>query len=546
MTSTTSPEPTLCPRCQGPLPANGAPCPRCLLTLALEPTAATQPAIAAGTPSIAELQPLLPAYELQTLLGRGGMAAVYRARHIALDRLVAIKVLLPDLVRDPAFAERFEREARALARLDHPGIVGIHDLGRAGEWFYLAMEYVDGANLRELLAQGQLTARDVLSFVPQLCDALQYAHDHRIVHRDIKPENILVDHDGRVHIADFGLAKLLGQDTQDVGLTRTHQAVGTPHYMAPEQIGAPGNVDHRADLYSLGVVLYEMLTGVLPIGRFSPPSAKAADARPFDPVVMKSLENDRERRYQRASELKTDVENTQSRGSGKEPDAKARSRHGSRAPWTERPLSSTPNWAFWHAAVASACLALLFSANLWLAPVAYVTFVFIGATVRVPAPIAERWPGRRFPVWWIYLVSANAVLVSSFGEWARWVESSGGGIERSISGDAWHSTYLGVPLGLVLIPAAVVTILAAIRDKGVAVPHLFVILVSLLGGGFSGAFGVAMANEQRARVGPGVFITTAVFLCWILFDLVARARSKPRPRMYTVKERDAERQSRLG
>ncbi|HEU4418564.1 MAG TPA: protein kinase [Planctomycetota bacterium] len=542
MTPTTTPEPALCPRCQGPLPANGAPCPRCLLHLALEPTAATLPTSAAGTPSIAELQPLLPAYELQTLLGRGGMAAVYRARHIALDRLVAIKVLLPDLVRDPAFAERFEREARALARLDHRGIVGIHDLGRAGEWFYLAMEYVDGANLRELLAQGQLTARDVLSFVPQLCDALQYAHDHRVVHRDIKPENILVDHDGRVHIADFGLAKLLGQDTQDLALTRTHQAVGTPHYMAPEQIGAPGNVDHRADLYSLGVVLYEMLTGVLPIGRFSPPSAKAAEARPFDPVVMKSLENDRERRYQQAKELKTDVENTQSSGSGKEPGAKTSSRQGSHAPWTERPLSTTPNWAFWHAAVGSACLALLFSGNFFVAPVAYVTFVFIGSTVRVPAPIAEHWPGRKFPVWWIYLVSAFAMLVASGGEWARWVESSG----RWISVNAWHAKLQGVPIWLVLIPAAVVTVLAAIRDMGGAVPHLVVILAALVGGGLSGSFAVVMANEPGAYIGPPAFITTAVFLCWILFDLVARARSRPRQRMATAKQRDAERHGRIG
>ena len=317
MTSTptpTVPPTTRCPRCDGTLPQSTAPgghCPRCLMEMALRPTgspATGTGASAVPAPDLATLQPLFPAYELQTLLGRGGMGFVYRARHRKLDRLVAIKVLRPDLVADPAFAERFEREARALAILNHPGIVGIHDFGQAGEFFFLVMEFVDGANLRDLLLQGQLTTRDVLAFVPQLCDALQFAHDHRIVHRDIKPENILVGEDGRVRIADFGLAKLLGQDAAGVGLTQTHQAVGTPHYMAPEQIVASGSVDHRADLYSLGVVLYEMLTGTLPIGRFQPPSAKSGDARSFDPVVLKSLENDPQQRYQQASEVKADVQ----------------------------------------------------------------------------------------------------------------------------------------------------------------------------------------------------------------------------------------------
>jgi serine/threonine protein kinase len=168
----------------------------------MQPRTTSAPGLAA--PDIAELQPLFPGHELQTLLGRGGMGFVYRARHRKLDRIVALKLLRPDLSSDPAFAERFEREARALAMLDHPGIVGIHDFGQAGDYFYLVMDFVDGANLREVLAQGCLTTRDILAFVPQLCDALQYLHDHRVVHRDIKPENILVDQDGRVHIADFG------------------------------------------------------------------------------------------------------------------------------------------------------------------------------------------------------------------------------------------------------------------------------------------------------------------------------------------------------
>ncbi|MBL8750742.1 MAG: serine/threonine protein kinase [Planctomycetes bacterium] len=299
-----------CERCNSDLPPGktSGHCPRCLLELAMGPERRESSGPGGEAPSIEDLQPLFPAYEMQVLLGRGGMGAVYRARHRKLDRLVAIKVLLPDLVRDPAFEERFEREARALAILGHPGIVGVHDFGRAGDFFFLVMEFVDGASLRDLLQSGRLSTRDVLTFVPQLCDALQYAHDHGVVHRDIKPENILVDQDGRVRIADFGLAKLVGKEASKIALTRTEQALGTPLYMAPEQIGAAGSVDHRADLYSLGVVVYEMLTGTLPIGRFEPPSAKARDARAFDPVVMRSLANDPAQRYQQARDVKHDVE----------------------------------------------------------------------------------------------------------------------------------------------------------------------------------------------------------------------------------------------
>ena len=297
-----------CPRCHAALPVgnDANSCPRCLLGLAATPSGSARPGTKA--PSIAELQPLFPDYELEALLGRGGMGAVYRARQVRLERQVAIKVLLPELVSDPAFAGRFEREAKALARLTHPGIVGVHDFGKAGAYYFLVMEHVDGANLRDLLAQGRMTTRDVLQLVPQLCDALQYAHDHRIVHRDIKPENVLVDGDGRVRIADFGLAKLLGDDPAGLGLTQTEQAMGTPHYMAPEQMRAGRDVDHRADLYSLGVVIYEMLTGQLPIGRFLPPSARDATARGLDPVVMKSLENDPAQRYQAAAEVKRDLD----------------------------------------------------------------------------------------------------------------------------------------------------------------------------------------------------------------------------------------------
>ena len=170
------------------------------------------------------------------------------------------------------------------------------------------MEFVEGVNLRQTFDTGQLTPHEVLAVVPQICEALQYAHDEGIVHRDIKPENILLDKRGRVKIADFGLAKLLGKAPTEFTLTAPGQVMGTLHYMAPEQMERPLEVDHRADIYSLGVVFYEMLTGELPIGRFAPPSKKALIDVRLDQVVLRALENEPQRRYQHASQIKTDVE----------------------------------------------------------------------------------------------------------------------------------------------------------------------------------------------------------------------------------------------
>src|ERR1051325_381989 len=134
---------------------------------------------------------------------------------------------------------------------------------------YFLMEYVDGPNLRQVEQAGKLSPREALQIIPQICTALQFAHDEGIVHRDIKPENILLDKKGRVKIADFGLAKILGQEAKDFRLTGARDVMGTPHYMAPEQVEKPQEVDHRADIYSLGVVFYEMLTGELPLGKFA-------------------------------------------------------------------------------------------------------------------------------------------------------------------------------------------------------------------------------------------------------------------------------------
>lgn len=268
------------------------------------------PATSSGfvPPEPAELAARFPQLEILELLGKGGMGAVYKARQPGLDRLVAVKILPPDVSHDPAFAERFTREARALARLSHPHIVAVHDFGQTDGLYYFVMEYVDGANLRQAIHAGRMTPKDALAIVPQICEALQFAHEEGIVHRDVKPENILIDRRGRVKIADFGLAKLLGHEQPDHGLTATHQVMGTLRYMAPEQMQGSKQVDHRADIYSLGVVFYELLTGELPIGRFAPPSKKVQIDVRLDEVVLRALETEPERRWQQASDVRTEVE----------------------------------------------------------------------------------------------------------------------------------------------------------------------------------------------------------------------------------------------
>jgi serine/threonine protein kinase len=244
------------------------------------------------------------------------MGVVYKARQPRLNRLVALKILAPERENDPAFAGRFEKEAQALARLSHPNIVTIHDFGEAGGLYFLLMEFVDGVTLRQLLNASRVSAREALAIVPQICDALQFAHDHGIVHRDIKPENILMDRLGRVKVADFGLAKLVGaersadlqigskpsQDSNEPNrssarLTDPDKIMGTPQYMAPEQVSHPGEVDHRADIYALGVVFYQMLTGELPGQRLEPPSCKVQIDVRLDEIVLRALEQKPELRY---------------------------------------------------------------------------------------------------------------------------------------------------------------------------------------------------------------------------------------------------------
>ncbi len=352
------PSPATCPQCHTALPADAPQglCPACLLAAVSEPTeAGTAPAPRTPPPTREQVAAAFPHLEILELIGAGGMGYVFKARQPKLDRLVALKLLPPHLGTAPAFATRFEREGRLLARLSHPNIVTVHDFGFAplplstlnfqpstppSGFYYLLMEYVDGANLRQALRAGRFTPAQALAVVPKICEALQFAHDQGILHRDIKPENILLDAKGRVKLVDFGIAKLIGDPaSQDApphspfpiphslpSLTSATSALGTPSYMAPEQRDRPADVDHRADIYSLGVVFYEMLTGELPLGQFAPPSTKSASDPRVDEVVLRALEQQREHRQQSAGEIRTQVETiaaTPSSRRGKEAEANA-------------------------------------------------------------------------------------------------------------------------------------------------------------------------------------------------------------------------------
>lgn len=338
---------TPCPQCGNPTARKELMglCPACMLKAGLGSLADDTAAGHAARfvpPGVTEIANKFPHLDIIELLGCGGMGAVYKARQKNLDRFVALKILPPDIGSAPAFAIRFAREAKALAKLSHTNIVTIHDFGQADGLFFLLMEFVDGVNLGQLLRSGRISPREALAIVPQICDALQYAHDHGIVHRDIKPENILLDRQGRVKVADFGLAKIVSQSGMgvspmgDTGETpvppetaNASLVMGTPQYMAPEQVSHPSDVDHRADIYSLGVVFYQMLTGELPKGDFEPPSKKIILDVRLDEVVLRALEHKPERRFQQVSEVKTMCETiagTQSPAS--KPDSEKRVNNG--------------------------------------------------------------------------------------------------------------------------------------------------------------------------------------------------------------------------
>jgi len=239
---------------------------------------------------------------VEALLGRGGMAVVYRATQLSLNRPVALKVLPQKLASDRQFVERFNREASALARLHHANIVGILDKGVEGDTYYFVMEYVEGESLEYRLEhEGKLSPQETLDLMQGVCAALEYAHQAGIVHRDLKPGNILLAADGMPKLADFGIARIVGGDTSVVAqqLTMAHSFMGSIDYMAPEQRSDAAKADHRADIYALGVMLYQMLTGKLPAGTFKPVSRLVPTVTTaVDRVVRTALAQSPAERYE--------------------------------------------------------------------------------------------------------------------------------------------------------------------------------------------------------------------------------------------------------
>jgi len=364
-----------CPRCDAPtdeavLRKLGGLCPLCLLKFTEELEA-----------------PDFPGLEIVGVLGRGGMGIVYKAVDQADGRTVALKVLSPRYASSPEFIERFTREARALAQLSHPDIVSIDRSGVHDGVPYLVMEYVEGHSLRKELRKGRLSIPRAIEIAAQVCDAIDYAHSRGVIHRDIKPENILLRPDGRVKIADFGLAKLSTVEQ----LTLTRAVMGTPHYMAPEQLDPKKGLDERADLFSLGIVFYEMLTGELPIGRFKPPSALGADLR-VDSIVLDLLEREPEDRIPSAKELRRQLKRLDKRLAIHAPPSEIPARR-------QDALAGSTGWVVWGLlpllwAVLGATLKGELS---WTATVLFpfgLTYAIVALTLSVSWALRMKWRPR--------------------------------------------------------------------------------------------------------------------------------------------------------
>jgi eukaryotic-like serine/threonine-protein kinase len=259
-------------------------------------------------------------YELVSHVARGGMAQVYLAKDLLLDRPVALKVLFPELSVDQAFVTRFRREAQAAANLSHPNIVSIYDWGEGERTYFIVMEYIDGRTLAQLIRQGPLDAERAASIAADVAGALSFAHRHGVIHRDIKPGNVLIDNSGQVKVTDFGIARAVGGGAQD-GLTQTGAVMGTATYFSPEQAQGQ-SVDARTDIYSLGVVLYEMVTGRIPFAGDNPvaiaykhvredPVAPTEVNRAVPPaleaIILQAMAKDPALRYQNAEDFKADL-----------------------------------------------------------------------------------------------------------------------------------------------------------------------------------------------------------------------------------------------
>ncbi|ELK41799.1 Stk1 family PASTA domain-containing Ser/Thr kinase [Brevibacillus agri] len=258
-------------------------------------------------------------YQLESRVGGGGMAIVYKARDLILNRPVAVKVLRSQFGTDEDFVNRFRREAQAVASLSHPNVVGVYDVGQEGDTHYMVMEYIEGCTLKEVIIQrGALPVEEAVRIAEQICDALDHAHQNQIIHRDIKPHNIMIGKNGRVKVTDFGIARAVTSAT----ITHTNAMLGSVHYFSPEQARG-GITGEKSDIYSLGIVLYEMVTGELPFSGDSPisvalkhlqePLPEPRQVNPNIPqsvenVILKALVKDPFLRYASAREMLEDLE----------------------------------------------------------------------------------------------------------------------------------------------------------------------------------------------------------------------------------------------
>ncbi|MEQ8836718.1 MAG: serine/threonine-protein kinase, partial [Lacipirellulaceae bacterium] len=294
-------------------------CPSCLLSTAIEELQSDEllalgaPTTHQGAPSSEELSKSIPQFEFLELLGGGGSGWVYLAKQISLNRLVAVKLLRQRVGRLLSTHERFGAEAQTLANLNHSKLVTVHDYGTTENedsdgtpHCYLVMEYIPGPTLRHKLRSGPLSVRQATRIACQICEAIQYAHSQGIVHRDLKPENILFTSDAEnadLKVADFGIAKLIGEGELSTSYTATGTVVGTPYYMAPERHLASSAATRQSDIYSLGVLLYEMLTGQIPIGNFPPLEQSHGIPKPLSDAVHRAVASNPAERFSTAAEL---------------------------------------------------------------------------------------------------------------------------------------------------------------------------------------------------------------------------------------------------